>query len=212
MAVRVNISDSAVLIENVVRKTSITLDLTAWENLVVCSEDVAKAIADKKNADWMLHLGKNIRISTSNFNKAMWIHIREWHKDSPTCKGVTFLEKDWQDLTEYFVSSDESKLAKKVMTTILRLETKAKIKENCEGCVQSYPSQKDHECLMNAEGLAYCVMEKIEIKPEDFILAMAQEAMKQGLVLEKPHMAFKRVKSFQMEAIKDSIVENDYSY
>ena len=106
MAVNVNISESSVEIENVFKKRSITLDPIGWENLVGCSEEVAKSIANKKNAEWMLQPTKNIRISTSIFNKVMYIHIREWYKDNPTAKGVSFYEKDWPELSEYFVSSD----------------------------------------------------------------------------------------------------------
>ena len=211
MAVRVNITDSSVKIENVLKNTSITLDPGAWTSLAVCSEEVAKSIIARKNGNWLLHASKNIRISTSLFHNAMYIHIREWNKNMPT-KGVSFHEKDWPQLSEHFVSSDESKLAKKVMTTMMRLETKNMMKERCEGCIHEYPSQRDHDCLMNASGLAYDVMDGINIKPQDFILMMAQEAVNQGLVLEKPHLAFKRVKTFLMDDIKDSIVEADYNF
>ena len=213
MAVSINITDSAVKIENVLKKSSFTLGLTAWESLVDCSKEVAKSITDRKSSNWILHPAENIRISTSIFNSAIYIHIREWKKDYPTTKGVSFYEKDWPELSAYFTADrNEIELAKKVMTTILRLETQGKMKEACDGCVNSYPSQKDHECLMNAAGLAHLVMDKIVIKPQDFILMMAQEAVNQGHVLENPHMAYKRVKSFKMDAIKDAIVEADYNF
>ena len=64
---------------------------------------------------------------------------------------------------------------------------------------------------MNAAGLVQIVMDKIAIQPQDFILVMAQEAVKQGLVLEKPHVAFKKVKCFHMDTIKEE-VEADYNY
>lgn len=210
MAVSVNITDSAVKIENVLKKRSITLDFPAWEKLVDCSDEVAKSIADRTNANWVLH--QNIRVSTSFFNSAIYIHIREWEQDYPTAKGVSFHEKDWPELTAYFANyRKEIELAKKVMTSMLKLETQGKMKESCEGCVNSYASQKDHECLMNAAGLAQIVMDKIAIQPQDFILVMAQEAVKQGLVLEKPHVAFKKVKCFHMDTIKEE-VEADYNY
>ena len=213
MAVSVNISESEVTIENVIKKSSISLDHDAWENLVECSEEVAKSIADKKSSEWMLQPNKNIRINTSVFNKAVYIHIREWYLNHPTRKRVSFYEKDWPELSEHFVSSDECKLAKKVMTTMVRLETKMKMNEECEGCIKSYPSQKDHDCLMNAMGLAYRVMEKVVIKPEDFIFMLAQEAVKDGVVLKKPYEAFKRVtKDFHMNAIKEAVVEEDYNF
>ena len=115
-------------------------------------------------------------------------------------------------LSEHFVSLDENRLAQEVMTTMMRLETKNLMNENCEGCVNDYPSQKDHECVMRAPRLAYTVLEKIDIKPQDFILMMAQEAMKQGLVLHKPYLAFKRVQTFLMNDIKDDIVDADYNH
>ena len=212
MAVSVNITDSNVTIANTIKNTSITLDLISWESLVACREEVSKSLAAKKDGNWMLHPGKNIRVSLSTYLKFIYIHIREWKKDNPTAKGVSFHEKDWQDLSEYFVSSNESQLAKKVMTTMMRLETKSKMKQNCEGCVKGYASQKDHDCLMNASTLAYVVMEKIDIKPQDFILMMAQEAAKQGFVLERPHLAYKRVKNFQMDAIKGAVINADYDF
>lgn len=212
MAVSVNIADSYVKIENIIKKCSITLDLNSWENLVACNEEVSKFLAAKKTGNWILHVEKNIRISISSYNNALFIHIREWKKEKPTIAGVYFYEKDWKDLQEHFVSSEESKIARKVMATIMRLETKAKMPQSCPGCVESYPSQTDHDCLMNAASLAYSVMDKIEIKPQEFILMMAQEALKQDHLLERPYQAYKRVYYLQMNAIKDEVVEADYNF
>ena len=212
MAVRVNIEESGVVIENVLRKTKFTLDHTAWENLVGCSEEVSKAIEAKKTTDWMLQPDKNIRINTNVFNKIGYFHIREWYKDYPTRKGISFYEKDWAELSEHFTTTEENKLAKEVMATMLRLEAKNLMSEECEGCVKSYGSQRDHDCLMNAALLARKVMDKIDIRPQNFILMLAQEALNQGLVLRRPHEAFVRVKRFHMDAIKDAVIESDYTF
>lgn len=212
MALTVNFIDSGVKIENVLRQTSIILTFDAWENFVECSEHVKKAIAEKKIGDWVLDNDKNIRVSISILNNAVYFHIREWYKDFITKKGVSFHEKDWDDLRGHFASSAEMKLGKKVMTTLMRLEAKSGMPESCEGCVNSYPSQRDHDCLMNPSMVALQVMDKADIKPEDFILMLAQEAQKEGLVLEKPHDTFKKIQRFHMQAIKDFVIANDYNF
>lgn len=212
MALNVNFTDSGVQIENLIRQTNITLAYDAWENLIGCSQDVKKAIAEKKVGDWMLDADKNIRVSTSILNKAVYIHVREWYKEHITKVGISFYERDWDALEAHFAASEEMKLGKKVMTTLVRKEMKKLVPEACEGCCNSYPSQKDHDCLMNPGTLGRRVMDKVDIKPQDFILVMAKEAAKEGVVLERPNDTFKRIKRFHLQAIKDSVIDTDFGF
>ena len=212
MALRVNIIESGVNIEHEYKKQSITLDGNAWEKLVECSDEVVQATKDKANRDWVLQPEKNIRINTSIFNNAVYIHIREWNEGYPTRNGISFFEKAWKDLSMHFVHPAEMKLGKKVMTTMMRLEAKSQMPKACEGCVSAYPSQRDHDCLMQPEILALNVMDKIDIKPQPFILMLAQEAVKEDIVLERPYETFKLVKFTHLEAIKDAVVAADYNF
>ena len=212
MALRVNISESGVNIVQEYKKASITLDGSAWEKLIECSDEVTQAIRDKTVRDWMLQPEKNIRINTSNFNNVIYIHIREWSEAYPTRTGISFFEKAWKELMMHFLPLPEMKLGKKVMTTMMRLETKSQMPKACEGCVGAYPSQRDHDCLMMPEILAHDVMDKIIIKPQDFILMLAQEAVKEDMVLERPFETFKLVNYTHMEAIKEAVVAADYDF
>ena len=215
MAAQVNFNDTGVQIDNVYRKTGFSLSQDAWDKLIEYNNEISKFLQAKKEFHWILDQDKNIRISISNFNDNVYVHIREWFNEHPTRKGVSFMEKDWKELAEELTPSPECKLGKTVMTTLMRLETKNMImNKECEGCVNEWPSQRDHECLMSPEATARAAMDKAEneIKPQDFILMLAQEAAKEGLVLEKPHDTFKKLKQCHMDSIKDAVVKADYSF
>ena len=68
--------------------------------------------------------------------------------------------------------------------------------EGCEGCEKDWPSQRDHACLM---------MAAVEVGAEEFILALAKEAMKKGITLERPHDTYKWIKLFHQEEIEDEV-------
>ena len=214
MALRVNFIDFGVQIDNLLKKTSITLKPSAWETFVACRDKVAASIKSRQLVDVTIDEENDIRVSISIYNNRVYLHMRQWYKHYPTKTGVTFIEQDWYELANLLKPSAESELAKKVMTTMLRLETKIMVGEQCEGCAQEWPSQTDHDCLMNPAATATLAMGKAvdKIKPQDFIWMLAQEAMKEGIVLERPHETFKRIKMFQLEDIKNAIVELDYSF
>ena len=63
--------------------------------------------------------------------------------------------------------SQESVLRKKVMLQLLKMKVEELVREECEECVNDWPSQTDHETLMNrASNAIICMDRAIErIKP-----------------------------------------------
>lgn len=214
MAVQVQTTEMGVRIDNLVKQTSIMLKPYAWKNLVDCSGEVAMKINTKTEFNRILDDDNDLRVSISVYNGGVWVHIRLWYREKPTKNGVSFYENDWNDLQKHLIPSPEMTLGVKVLTTLIRLETKMMVTQSCTGCTNSLPSQTDHECLMEAEDTARHVMDAAvkNIKPHDFILMLAQEAAKQELALEAPHDTFKRLKLFHLSSIKESVVKSDYSY
>ncbi len=209
MALAVHITDFGVQIDHIAKKTSITLPPDAWQNLIACREHVTSSINGKTEESWPLT--QDLRVSTSLFNNHVYIHIRHWFKNFPTRKGLSLFEKEWPELCKHLIEGNEMKLARKVMLEMMKSETKEMVSKKCEGCLKGYPSQTDHDCLMDGLYTAKSAMDDVTIKPEDFIAKLASEAVQQCVILETPYDSYKRVKMFDMDKIKQSVV-NDYSY
>ncbi len=205
MTVEVKFTDFGVQIVNCTKKTDITIPKEAWESLVECQDTVTSHVNGRKEASWPL--AEDIRISTSLFHNHMYIHIRHWFQKHPTRKGLSLHESQWPELCTHLKDTDEMRLAKKVMLNMMKTEVRKMMKKQCEGCVKGYPSQTDHECLMNPSACASGAIDSINIQPHDFILKLAQEGVKDSVILEKPHDVYKRVKSFHMNTIRQSIID-----
>jgi hypothetical protein len=206
MTVEVKFTDFGVQIINCTKKTDITLPIEAWESLVEQQDCVTKHMNAKKEASWPL--AEDIRISISLFNNHIYIHIRHWFKDHPTRKGLSLHESQWPGLCAHLIQgNDELRLAKKVMLNMMKTEVRKMIQKECEGCVKSYPSQTDHDCLMNPAICANRAIDSIKLQPQDFILKLAQEAAKETVILEKPHDAYKKVNLFHMNTIRQSVID-----
>ena len=73
----------------------------------------------------------------------------------------------------------------------------AKKKTPCEGCDKGWPSQRDHACLFDTD--------LNNVSAEEFIIALAKEAAKKGIILERPHDTYKRIKLFHEEEIEEDL-------
>jgi len=209
MALAVHITNFGVQVNHIAKKTSITIPPDAWQNLIACQEQVTSSINGKTEASWPLT--QDLRVSTSLFNNHIYVHIRHWFKNHPTRKGLSLFEKEWPEMCEHLIEGSEMKLARKVMLEMMKTEITKMIHKKCEGCLKGYPSQTDHDCLMNGFDTAKAAADDVTIKPEDFIAKLAGAALQQSVILETLYDSYKRVKLFDMDKIKQSIV-NDYVY
>ena len=73
MALAVHITNFGVQVDNIAKKTSITLPPDAWQNLIACQEQVTSSIDKKTESSWPL--SGDVRVSTTLFNNHVYIHI-----------------------------------------------------------------------------------------------------------------------------------------
>lgn len=85
---------------------------------------------------------------------------------------------------------------------------RTRIRSTCAGCVNNWPSQKDHECLMESSDMADHALTRIlkDFKPTEFIFALAKEAMEKNVILERPHQTLKLIFFCQLEDMSKKIV------
>ena len=208
MGVEVNVQDQGVEVRQVDKDKRVYLSKDAWQILSECRHDVEKALEKGEEFQYTLDAVKDIRVHTNKFNDKMYAHIRFWWRDRPTKIGVSMLYDDWHScLAPHLTRSPETKLGVAVMKRMVEQKMREAMHEACEGCVHGWPSQRDHECLMERKALATSVAEKIDIAPKDFIMQLAKEACKEDIVLEMPHQTYKRVLLFHMSTIKEEMLE-----
>ena len=120
------------------------------------------------------------------------------------------LYDDWHTtLAPHLTRSAETQLGVDVMKRMMEQRWREAMRKACEGCVHGWPSQRDHECLMERDTLAARVADNIDVAPRDFILQLAKDACKEDIVLEMPHQTYKRILLFHMPAIKAGLCEDE---
>ena len=83
------------------------------------------------------------------------------------------------------------------------------MKSRCDGCIQDWPLQCNHKCLTEAKTMATDVLDTLlkYFNHAEFMALLAAEARKQSVVLEMPHQTLKITLLFQLEAIKEELLE-----
>ena len=213
MGISVDVQTFGVDIKNPEKQKQIFLLPDAWECLAECKKQIDQALNEKNEFQWKIDTKKDIRAHTNTFKGTTYVHIRYWWKDRPTKMGVAMKKEDWEELKTQLTENDESSLGRSVMKQLVRQRVHDQMRLQCEGCTNSWPSQTDHECLMEPQTTAGIAIDKImlDLPVYDFILLLAQEACKQQLILEAPHQTFKRIILFHMGDIKKEIL-SEYDY
>ena len=213
-AIEVDVQDRGVEIKHVNKDKSIFLSKEAWQNLSECHLRLEKALKDNEEYMCTLDASKDLKAHTTSFNNKMYLHVRTWWNDKPTKTGVALLEEDWNLLTPYLTRNPETVLGVVVMKRMIEERLAECIRLACTGCVNNYPSQRDHACLMHPNLTADSAMKRVVVPPpKDFILELAKEAHKQEsqdaqVILERPHQTYKKILLFHMDVIKCSVVKN----
>lgn len=211
MAVVVNFQKLGVEVSNTNKLKSIFLLSDAWQNLNECKKEVERSLEKKTELQWKIDNDKDIRVHTNIFKDKSYVHIRHWYQERPTKQGVSFLQEEWNELKTHLQEDRETSLGIKVMTQMLKGLVSDIMRNDCEGCHNDWPSQRDHDCLMNgAVNAGICIdRAHFDIKKQvpDFIVLLSQEAFKEKLILERPHQTFKRVAQFHIGSIKKAVLD-----
>ena len=82
------------------------------------------------------------------------------------------------------------------------------MRSTCEGCVNDWPLQHDHECLTEAKTMATYMLDNLlkDLNPAEFIYLLADEARTVRVVLEMPHQTLKMIRLFYLDDMKEELL------
>ena len=209
--IEINVLNHGVELKQVAKEREIFLSKEAWLSLSACRAQLDESLRCDKEIQCTLDEKRDIRAHTNTFKDKTYLHIRSWWNGRPTRTGVSMLLGDWDLLKLQLDPSDEMKLGLEVLRKMLTEGTREAMRDNCEGCVHDWPSQRDHECLMNSKSMATYTLDKLlkDLSPAEFISLMAAEAYKEGeVILEMPHQTLKRILSFHLDELKKEILSH----
>ena len=207
--IEINVLDASIEIKEVHKDRQITLSKEAWQSLCACKSQLDQAL--QEGAEIQFDLDDKVKATTNNFNDKTYLHIRSWWNGHPTKQGISLREQDWGQLDGHLKQGDDMTLGIEVLRRMLKRKVGDYMRLECEGCVKDWPSQRDHECLMNTQQFAAQALEKVvnNLDPTQFISAWAVEANKRKLVLDsRPMQLFKKLLVFHLEAIKKDILKS----
>lgn len=184
----------------------------ALEVLRTLQSKIEECVQQKKEGEWKLDEEKDLRAHINTYKDNWYLHIRHWFKERPTKKGVSLhLPQDWDTMKKHL--QKETLLGIKVMTSLVKENVGRLLQEECDGCLNDWPSQIDHDCLQNSMDKAELVIDKAvtEITALHFIASLAEEACDEKLILEMPHQTMKHVLKHHIKDIKAHVVTH-YDY
>lgn len=143
----------------------IRLSKGCFEKLQGVTSDIDACIKNHQENSWMINEEDNVYVSTKFFRNKMNVDIRKrlllkGGNEVPTRCGVFLDIPAWNELKQNFgkhLCEDALKntaLGKMVLNVLA--EYVVRLGEpfeevTCQGCIHDWPSQKDHECLMNED-------------------------------------------------------------
>ena len=213
MGFTVDVQTFGLVISDNERQKQIFLGTKAWECLVECKNQIDQALKEKKESQWTIDDSRDLKVTNNAFQGKWYLHIRHWWKNRPTKMGVSLLEKDWEELKSHMTENAETTLGISVMKQMLKNRLRKAIRSQCDGCQNDWPSQSDHDCLMEPQTTAELALDTVvkDFPVTDFILQLAQAAVKENLILETPHQTLKRLMQFHREGIQRELLD-DYDY
>ena len=210
MSITVDFQAYGVDIRENANSNRVFLEPATWEIFMEYKNQIEQAFKLKKEQTWQLQKDEktNIIAHTNSFKNKFYLHIRHWWQERPTKMGITVKVDGWMVLKSHMSDNPETVLGKSVFIQILSSKMSKLLSADCEGCEKSWASQRDHECLTNAQEKAELCIDKAvsKIKAVDFIKALAEEAWQQDLVLETPHQTLKRILQFHIRDIKTDVL------
>ena len=204
-----NTSDGVEIVGNTNKPDNyIKLSPTAWEKLVSYRAAIAEHVElGLENAWVVVEEPEEVRVSTSIFNGRMYVHIRTWFDGRPTKRGTS--TSDWEALDRRLTGNVEIDLGCQVYERMVKEAISLEIKKMCEGCELECASQTDHDCMMRHEELTTRALETVKIRAPAFILELAKDAKRKGLILERPNETYRRVESVHAYDIRMRISKEE---
>ena len=161
----------------------IFLPTLGWNILAECEKQVDTALTQKKEVEWEIDL-EDKKIYTSMFKGQCYLHIRRWYENRPTRLGVALLLDDWKILKSHMEESAETKMGIVVLTRLL--------KTGCGGCPPQDANVSFNEALD-------------AVRPCKFILALAEQAEREDLILRTPYDTLTKVILFHLDEVKEDL-------
>ena len=210
MAITLYFQAYGVEIREDAKSNRVFLEPAAWEVFMEYKNQIEQSFKLKKEQTWQLQKDEktDLKAHTNSFKGKFYLHIRHWWQDRPTKMGITVMDDGWKVLKANMNDNPETVLGKTVFVQLLSSKVSSLLSGDCEGCEKSWPSQRDHECLTNAQVKAELCIDKAvsKVTAVDFIKALAEEAWEQKLVLETPHQTLKRILQFHLRDLKTDVL------
>ena len=203
MGVTVDVkSDGGVLINRYEKNQQIFIPRESWLQIIALKTDIEQCIESKQEKRWAI--GNNLCAFTSKYNDEFYTHIRVWWNNQPTRQGITITESEWVHFSNFLHFDSETTLGYDLLVNMLTDAINVVIKSECEGCREQYPSQQDHDCLMNSAHTAQrCVNDVFEnLCVFDFIKKLAEKGSEKKIVIKKPHDVYKILLGYKDDEIK----------
>ena len=209
MGITIEFKLFGVEIKDIPKGKRVFLNPKAWEHLMQCKHQIDQTLGLQKDGQWKLdeEEGEDLRAHVSIYLGNCYLHIRHWYKDRPTKKGVSMMAQDWVVIKAYMMESPETSLGIKVLKQLLKKKISKLLEENCDGCVNDWPSQTDHECLQDGKAQLYIDKAVSQVSTVRFIASLAEAACEEKLVLQTPDQTFKRIMQFHIKDIKNDVSE-----
>lgn len=205
MKVTVHFRDEGVLLtrEN---QNQIFIPKHSWIKFINLKCIVQQHLDDKKENVWQI--GGNLKVSTSIYNDNILLHIRIWFQDHPTKQGVTLSLHEWNYIFSFLVLNKEEKMAVKSIQNVLAHDVKMLVQEQCEGCKNDWPSQKDHDCVMNPHSIAHNVIDDIFNNMDylDYLMELSKVAQKQRVEVKRPFEMFQSLRMVKEDELKKNVL------
>ena len=207
LSLRVNFEcDGVLLRKDIIKDQKIFIPRNSWLQLIESRPTIDEHLTNKKEKNW--RIGNNLRASISIFNDKCYIHIRRWFRDHPTKEGVTLHTPEWSYLSSYLCLDKEHELGISSLVNIMSQDLNNFLKQNCDGCKNSWNSQTDHLCLTipleDVKERLNTVFQKVEYK--DFLMELALQARQKNTVIKRPFETFYQLLWLKEDDIKNRIL------
>jgi hypothetical protein len=207
------------------KQQQIFLSRAEWSRLVVHGREITSfmdgaplsqgALKGGTRTDdgvwWFLSDGGSkarIRLTLNLFNAAPYCGIRVFVGETASKQGVMLNRIQWHAVRGCLGLDAEADLARDVFTKMLREKLMEGLANACEGCVQDWPSQTDHVCLVEKKGLSIKVLSgsQLVVEPYAFQVRLAELASLKGVMLSRPADAYSLCNELLREDIEASLL------
>ena len=148
------------------------------------------------------------RVTLNLFNGLPFVNLRVWIDSQPSKQGVALGTAQWASIKSALGCNDEGSMGREVYTTMLREKLSELRTTTCEGCIQSWPSQTDHECLMNKYSLTKRLLDDGPVvDPYAFVVRFAEKASEKLHRLERPMEAYDSCALHMRELVEEDILD-----